>query len=106
MPPCAAPEWLRTGCILLTMATSAPRSAASTAARMPAKPPPMTMTSCLITETFPGSGALLLYTTPVWRGPTTLVVEPVAPRSGLRRDGALADEETVGVLAALFGVVE
>src|SRR5579864_6756232 len=36
------------------MATSAPRSAASTAARMPARPPPMTTTSCLITWTFPG----------------------------------------------------
>lgn len=54
MPPCAAPEWLRTGCIFETTATSGifpsaiSRSAASTAARIPARPPPMTMTSCLI----------------------------------------------------------
>ena len=57
MPPCAAPEWLRTGCILETIATSAPRSAASTAARMPARPPPTTTMSCLITfKTLSGNG--------------------------------------------------
>jgi len=48
IPPWAAPEWLRTGCILETIATSAPKLAASTAARMPASPPPITTMSCLI----------------------------------------------------------
>ena len=47
MPPSAAPEWLRVGCSLETMATSAPASNASIAARMPAQPAPTTSTSCL-----------------------------------------------------------
>src|SRR5688500_7329143 len=46
MPPSAAPEWLRVGCSLETMATSAPASWASIAARMPAQPAPITSTSC------------------------------------------------------------
>jgi len=47
MPPSAAPEWLRVGWSLETIATSAPASCASMAARMPAQPAPMTSTSCL-----------------------------------------------------------
>src|SRR5262249_1390360 len=47
MPPSAAPEWLRTGWIFEITATSAPRSNASMAARIPAQPAPMTSTSCL-----------------------------------------------------------
>src|SRR2546430_4092869 len=46
MPPSAAPEWLRTGWIFETSATSAPASCASIAARMPAQPAPATRTSC------------------------------------------------------------
>jgi hypothetical protein len=45
MPPSAAPEWLRTGWIFETIATSAPASKASIAARMPAQPAPTTTTS-------------------------------------------------------------
>src|SRR5687768_1863125 len=47
MPPSAAPEWLRTGWILETTATSAPASKASIAARIPAQPAPTIRTSCL-----------------------------------------------------------
>src|SRR5829696_1643624 len=47
MPPSAAPEWLRVGWSLETIATSAPASWASMAARMPAQPAPITSTSCL-----------------------------------------------------------
>jgi hypothetical protein len=43
--PSAAPEWLRTGWIFETIATSAPASKASIAARMPAQPAPTTTTS-------------------------------------------------------------
>src|SRR5688500_8197752 len=46
MPPSAAPEWLRVGWSLETIATSAPASCASIAARMPAQPAPITSTSC------------------------------------------------------------
>src|SRR5262245_51635743 len=46
MPPSAAPEWLRTGWIFETIATSAPASYASIAARIPAQPAPTTTTSC------------------------------------------------------------
>src|SRR5687768_15778444 len=46
MPPSAAPEWLRVGWSLETIATSAPASWASIAARMPAHPAPITSTSC------------------------------------------------------------
>ena len=47
MPPSAAPEWLRVGWSFETMATSAPASNASIAARMPAQPAPTTSTSCV-----------------------------------------------------------
>src|SRR5207244_7390094 len=46
IPPSAAPEWLRVGWIFETIATSAPASNASIAARMPARPAPITSTSC------------------------------------------------------------
>src|SRR5262245_52503373 len=46
MPPSAAPECERVGCSLGTIATSAPASCASMAARMPAHPAPTTSTSC------------------------------------------------------------
>src|SRR4051794_4674166 len=47
MPPSAAPEWLLTGWIFESSATSAPASNASIAARMPAQPAPTMRTSCL-----------------------------------------------------------
>src|SRR5215213_5555702 len=46
MPPCAALEWERTGWTLEMMPTDAPASAALRAARWPARPAPMTRTSC------------------------------------------------------------
>ena len=46
IPPSAAPEWLRVGWIFEIIATSAPASNASMAARMPAQPAPTTSTSC------------------------------------------------------------
>ncbi len=46
MPPSADPEWLRVGWSFETMATSAPASNASIAARIPAQPAPTTRTSC------------------------------------------------------------
>ena len=46
MPPSAAPEWDRVGWIFEIIATSAPASNASIAARMPAQPAPTTSTSC------------------------------------------------------------
>src|SRR2546429_16085 len=46
MPPSAAPEWDRVGWIFEIIATSAPASNASMAARMPAQPAPTTRTSC------------------------------------------------------------
>src|SRR5579884_3324511 len=90
------------------MATSAPRSAASTAARMPARPPPMTTSSCLITWTFPGrdgSFASLYYSGP--DVPTTLVGRCADARLDcvFCRFGS-AIEETVGVFAALLCVVK
>src|SRR5437763_1538231 len=51
MPPSAAPEWLRTGWILESSATSAPASNASIAARIPAQPAPTMRTSCLASTT-------------------------------------------------------
>src|SRR5919107_171460 len=51
MPPSAAPEWLRTGWIFESSATSAPASNASIAARMPAQPAPTMRTSCLASTT-------------------------------------------------------
>src|ERR1700759_2461230 len=51
MPPSAAPEWERVGWIFEIIATSAPASKASIAARIPAQPAPTTSTSCFaITE--------------------------------------------------------
>src|SRR3954454_23296210 len=51
MPPSAAPECERVGWIFEIIATSAPASKASIAARMPAQPAPTTSTSCFaITE--------------------------------------------------------
>src|SRR5438105_610064 len=47
MPPSAAPEWLRVGWSFDTIATSAPASWASIAARIPAQPAPITRTSCV-----------------------------------------------------------
>ena len=47
IPPSAAPEWLRVGWSLETIATSAPASCASIAARIPAQPAPTTRTSCV-----------------------------------------------------------
>ena len=46
MPPWAAFEWLRTGCTLVTTATSAPPRTPSTAARRPASPAPIINRSC------------------------------------------------------------
>src|SRR5687767_6761979 len=46
MPPCAALECERTGWTLEMMPTDAPASAALSAARWPARPAPMTRTSC------------------------------------------------------------
>src|SRR5207302_10151796 len=46
MPPSAAPECDRVGWIFEIIATSAPASNASMAARMPAQPAPTTRTSC------------------------------------------------------------
>src|ERR1700742_931878 len=46
MPPWAALECERTGWTLLMMPTDAPASAAARAARCPARPAPMTRTSC------------------------------------------------------------
>src|ERR1700751_168383 len=46
MPPSAAPECDRVGWIFEIIATSAPVSKASIAARMPAQPAPTTSTSC------------------------------------------------------------
>ena len=46
MPPSAAPECERVGWIFEIIATSAPASKASIAARMPAQPAPTTSTSC------------------------------------------------------------
>jgi hypothetical protein len=60
MPPSAAPEWLRVGWIFEIIATSAPASNASMAARIPAQPAPTTSTSCFAStapegiETAPG----------------------------------------------------
>src|SRR3954468_24474132 len=51
MPPSAAPEWLRTGWIFESRATSAPASNASIAERMPAQPAPTMRTSCLASTT-------------------------------------------------------
>src|SRR4051812_42051921 len=51
MPPSAAPEWLRTGWIFESSATSAPASCASMAARIPAQPAPTMRTSCLASTT-------------------------------------------------------
>src|SRR5438128_2078752 len=52
MPPSAAPECERVGWIFEIIATSAPASKASIAARMPAQPAPTTSTSCFaITRT-------------------------------------------------------
>src|ERR1700747_1690842 len=52
MPPSAAPECGRVGWIFEIIATSAPASKASIAARIPAQPAPTTSTSCFaITET-------------------------------------------------------
>src|SRR3954468_3478204 len=51
MPPSAAPECERVGWSFEIIATSAPASKASIAARMPAHPAPTTSTSCFaITE--------------------------------------------------------
>src|SRR5690242_11115057 len=49
MPPWAAFECERTGCTFEIIATSAPICCAWIAARMPARPPPMTRTSCSYT---------------------------------------------------------
>src|SRR5215210_6172186 len=46
MPPWAAFECERTGCVLEMTPTVAPPSAAASAARIPARPAPMTRTSC------------------------------------------------------------
>src|SRR5436190_21295456 len=46
MPPCAAFECERTGWTLERMPTDAPSAAAARAARWPARPAPMTSTSC------------------------------------------------------------
>src|SRR4051794_21791411 len=46
MPPSAAPECERVGWSFEIIATSAPASCASIAARMPAQPAPTTSTSC------------------------------------------------------------
>src|SRR5947208_12166197 len=60
MPPSAAPECERVGCSFEIIATSAPASKASMAARMPAQPAPTTRTSCSpitpsdATSTLPG----------------------------------------------------
>src|SRR5207244_741082 len=56
MPPSAAPEWLRTGWIFETSATSAPASCASIAARIPAQPAPITSTSCFASTASDGIG--------------------------------------------------
>ena len=47
IPPCAALECERTGWTLLTMPTETPSSAAARAARCPARPAPITSTSCV-----------------------------------------------------------
>src|SRR5262245_64637071 len=52
MPPSAAPEWLRVGWSLEIIATSAPASCASMAARMPAQPAPITSTSWVASMRF------------------------------------------------------
>src|SRR5215813_4163043 len=52
MPPSAAPEWLRVGWIFEIIATSAPSSNASIAARIPAQPAPMTSTSCFASTAY------------------------------------------------------
>src|SRR3954447_7571854 len=47
IPPCAALECERTGWTLLMMPTETPCSAAASAARCPARPAPITSTSCV-----------------------------------------------------------
>src|SRR3954451_13379816 len=47
MPPWAAFEWDRTGWTLERIPTEPPRSAAASAARCPARPAPITSTSCV-----------------------------------------------------------
>src|SRR5262245_4790464 len=51
MPPSAAPEWLRTGWIFETIATSTPASKASIAEGIPPQPPLPTRTSRLAPTT-------------------------------------------------------
>src|SRR4051794_1226324 len=50
MPPCAAFECERTGWTLLMIPTDTPSSAAARAARCPARPAPITSTSCVGTS--------------------------------------------------------
>src|SRR3954467_9282132 len=69
MPPSAAPEWLLTGWIFESSATSAPASNASIAARMPAQPAPTMRTSCLASTTEEAIEAFRCSAGETWRSP-------------------------------------
>src|SRR5262249_26715002 len=69
MPPSAAPEWERVGWIFEIIATSAPASKASIAARIPAQPAPTTSTSCFaITWVTVTKREASIAEEPCWRG--------------------------------------
>src|ERR1700687_3681947 len=87
MPPCAALEWLRIGCTLVTIATSPPARAASSAARIPARPAPRTRTSwSKITAAVPpmsGHGSLAIWgVLPQNRGHLFRAVDPAVGGGG------------------------
>src|SRR3954451_6728763 len=99
MPPCAAFECERTGWTLAMIPTDAPSSAAASAARCPASPPPITSTSCEGMKASillgPGSGGAGFYAT-VADGPYQRYGRPFAgcssrPREGLQRPHHLLD---------------
>src|SRR5437764_14670647 len=75
MPPCAAFECDRTGWTLERMATDAPSAAADRAARWPARPAPITSTSCS------GMKAAAILCDEVSHVPVHLVVPEVARRA-------------------------
>ena len=109
MPPCAAPEWLRTGWTLVTRATSAPASCAAMAARIPARPAPTTTTSWLSTFDDPQARRLPrheAYRTAVPRPPVQPPLTPV-PRARAAECPALSADAviTLVVIVVVLGVL-
>src|SRR5437763_14121534 len=89
MPPCAAFECERTGWTFDKIPTETPSSAAASAARWPARPAPITRTSCV------GKAAAMLlerlFRPPPAREVACLLArpDPLRPGRGLHRQLAL-----------------